>query len=250
MTTIVTSYFKLEQSKKNHETYLTWMQNMLIIQSPMVIFCDKDSKKTIEDFRKDRLTHIIVLDFTDFYTYKYLNAFENDYKTKDHEKFHNAYLYLIWNEKTNFLKRAIELNPFVTDTFLWCDIGCFRRKNTHFIHWPNSTKIPNDKILLLLVNPFPTNVYESCNILEKLPDFQFSNGYIGGTIFGGSSQTILIWHEKYYQMLEYFISINRFIGKDQNIMDSVVIMNKDLVYLVEPKSDYYDPWFYLHKYLL
>ena len=72
MTTIVTSYFKLEQSKKNHDIYLTWMQNMLIIQSPMVIFCDKASKKTIENFRKDLLTKIIVLDFSDFYTYKYL----------------------------------------------------------------------------------------------------------------------------------------------------------------------------------
>jgi len=251
MTTIVTSYFQLEKSKKNHETYVTWMQNMLIIQSPMLIFCDKDSVKIIEEIRKDNSiypTKIMVIDFTEFYTYKYYHVFQYHYVTKDHEKYHNPYLYLIWNEKSHFLKRAVEMNPFSTDTFLWVDIGCFRRKNTEFIHWPKPDKIPKDKILLLLVNPFPKNVYE-CNSLEHLPDFQFSNGFIGGTMFGGSSKSILKWHNVFYQMLEYFITIDRFIGKDQNIMDSVAIMHKDVVHLVDPKPDYYDRWFYLHKYL-
>lgn len=250
MTTIVTAYFQLEKSKKNHKTYLEWMQNILIIQSPMVIFCDKDSVKTIEEKRKDKatITKIIVIDFTEFYTYQYYHTFQSHYQDKDHEKYHNPYLYLIWSDKSHFLKRAAEMNPFSTNTFLWVDIGCFRRKNTEFIHWPKPNKIPTDKILLLSVYPFTKEEYETDRI-ENLPDFQFSPGRIGGTIFGGSASSILKWHDAFYQMLEYFITIDRFIGKDQNIMSSVAIMHKDLVHLVDPKPDYYDRWFYLHKYL-
>lgn len=249
-TTIVTAYFQLEKSKKNHETYLEWMQNMLIIQSPMLIFCDKNSVKTIEEIRKDKatITKIIVIDFTEFYTYKYFNVFQYQYATKDHERYHNPYLYLVWSEKSHFLKRAVDMNYFSTDTFLWVDIGCFRRQNTEFIHWPKTDKIPTDKILLLAVYPFTKEEY-CTERLEHLPDFQYSPGKIGGTMFGGSASSILKWHETFYQMLEYFITIDRFIGKDQNIMSSVAIIHKDLVHLVDPKNDYYDQWFYLHKYL-
>lgn len=130
-TTIVTAYFKLKQSKSNHNTYLEWMRNMLVIQSPMVIFCDNESFETIKSIRReDVLTKIIIIDFTAFFCYKYYQIFLNDFK-KDHEnKYHNPDLYLIWNEKSNFLKTAIEMNCFTTDYYLWVDIGCFRKPNT------------------------------------------------------------------------------------------------------------------------
>ena len=251
MTTIVTAYFQLGKSKHTHDRYLEWMQNMLIIQSPMVIFCDKDSVKTIEAIRpEDSLypTRIIITDFTEFYTYKYIETFERHYNEKDHEKYHHPELYLIWNEKTHFLKRAIEMNPFLTDYFLWTDIGCFREKNTDFIHWPNTSKIPTDKMLLLSVLPFTREEYDT-ETLESIPDFQYSDGRISGTIFGGTANSILDWHEKYYQMMDYFLSIDRFIGKDQNIMSSVAILHKDTVQLLNPDKNARKIWFYLQDYL-
>jgi hypothetical protein len=225
---------------------------MLIIQCPMVIFCDKNSVTKIEEIRNNTSslypTKLITIDFTEFYSYKYMDIFEQQYETKDHEKFHNVYLYLIWNEKTHFLKRAIEINPFSTDYFLWVDIGCFREPNYSFIHWPNSDKIPKDKMLLLSIEPFTTEEYE-CDNLETLFDFQYSDGRIGGTIFGGTINSILRWHEQYYRMLEYFIYIDRFIGKDQNIMSSVAILYKDTVELITADQYVNDKWFYLQNYL-
>jgi hypothetical protein len=50
-------------------------------------------------------------------------------------------------------------------------------------------------------------------------------------------------------MLEYFIKIDRFIGKDQNIMSSVAIMYKDTVELIPSREDLYNRWFYLQYYL-
>jgi hypothetical protein len=253
MTTIVTAYFKLEQSKASHDIYIDRMKNMLIIDNPMVIFCETECVEWIKELRKDKIekTNIITTTFKDFYSYQYIDTFLENY-TKDHEKKvgHNIFLYLIWNEKSHFLKRAIELDPFKTDYFLWVDIGCFRRTNVDFIHWPNPIRIkqiPKDKLLLLQVIPFSEKEL-TCKKKEELPSFQYTNR-IGAPIFGGGKEIILKWHDLYYNMLEYFISIDRFIGKDQSIMNSLYLLHQDQCELVSWKPGCDDPWFYLQDYL-
>ena len=251
--TIVTGYFKLNKAKASHEKYNEWMQNMLSIDNPMVIFCDDKTYETIHEMRKPLMekTVIVMTSFNDFYSFKYAKNFAEHTKLdKELHVGHNMFLYMIWSEKSNFLKRAIEMDPFQTDYFIWVDIGCFRRPNTEFKHWPNPKRIeeiPHDKVLLLSVNAFtPAEFY---NVrLDSLPSFQFVNR-IGGTIFGGGKDVLLKWHTKYYEMLEYFISINRFIGKDQSIMNSVYLMNKDMCELVKWTQGCNDIWFYLQDYL-
>ncbi len=44
-------------------------------------------------------------------------------------------LYLVWNEKTDLLKRVVELNPFSSEHFYWIDMGSLRpAANTDKIH--------------------------------------------------------------------------------------------------------------------
>ncbi len=248
-TTIVTAYFQLKMSKANHATYAGWMRNMLAINNPMVIFCDAQSKPLIQHLRNNTHTTVIVeTTFKDFYTYKYSKSFAEHYALDlEQHVGHNMLLYMIWSEKSHFLKRAIELNPFNSEYFLWVDIGCFRIPNTQYINWPNPEKIATldkSKVLMLAVNPFTTDELES----EELPSFQHLNR-IGGTIFGGYKEILLKWHDKYYQMLEHFILIGRFIGKDQSIMNSVYILNQDIVQLINWKPGCPDKWFYLQEYL-
>src|SRR5436309_806995 len=127
MTTIVTAYYRFKKSKYSHQVYLDWMDNMLEIHTPMVIFTNEASKKYVIERRVGltHLTKIIILEQSEWLTYKYISQWEKHYEL-DHEKYHNVDLYMIWNEKSNFLKRAIELNQFNTEYFIWCDIGCFR----------------------------------------------------------------------------------------------------------------------------
>ena len=252
MATIVTGYFQLEKSKASHDIYMGWMKNMLDINNPMIIFCDEQNINIIRELRKEKTekTLIILTNFKDFYSYKYINNFiQNQQIDTEANRGHNAYLYMIWAEKSNFLKRAIELNPFETDYFLWVDIGCFRRPNTDFLNWPNPTRIseiPKDKVILLSVVPFSQEELSVSNI-DSLPSFQFTNR-IGAPIFGGGKKILLEWHTKYYQMLENFIKIGRFIGKDQSIMNSVYLLNKEICELVSWKQPCHDIWFYLQNY--
>jgi Bacterial protein of unknown function (HtrL_YibB) len=256
-TTIVTGYFQLNKSKANHYKYVEWMSNMLAIQRPMVIFCDEQSFMNIYELRKKyiNITRIIITYWTDFYCYRYVEHFQQHLQLDSElKKGHSAELYMVWSEKSNFLKRAAEINPFSTDFFLWVDIGCFRKPNTEFLQWPNAEKInllPRDKMLLLSIIPFTPdelNVSELCD----LPSFQHTDR-IGAPIFGGFKDTILNWHQKYYEMLEYFISIGRFIGKDQSIMNSVYLIHRHLCFLVYWNRSVckteQDIWFYLQRHL-
>jgi len=251
-TTIVTAYFQLKQSKASHDTYSAWMSNMLIINNPMVIFCDSKSRPIIEYLRQNRENTVIIeTSFREFHTFKYSKAFVEHYML-DHEQHigHNMFLYMVWSEKSHFLKRAIELDPFKSDYFLWVDIGCFRKPNIDYVNWPNPAKIASldkNKVLMLSVNPFTMDEL-ACTSLDTLPYFQYLNR-IGGTMFGGGKDALLIWHDKYYEMLEYFIDTDRFIGKDQSIMNCVYLLNRNLVQLVDWVPGCPDKWFYLQEYL-
>jgi len=253
MATIVTGYFQLKQAKASHDTYSGWMRNMLCIDNPMVIFCDVASEQMIREMREGKLekTKIIVTSFNEFYSYRYARDFLEHYKMdKEQRVGHNMFLYMIWSEKSHFLKRAIELNPFSTEYFVWCDIGCFRVPNKRYLNWPNPEKISTldkNKVLLLSVQPFTPEELQ-CHNKGGLPLFQYTNR-IGGTIFGGGKEVLLQWHDKYYEMLEHFISIGRFIGKDQSIMNSVYLLNRDMCNLVNWLPGHPDQWFYLQEYL-
>jgi hypothetical protein len=248
-TTIVTAYFNIP-SKKGDGVYKEWMKNMLIIENPMVIYTDVVSVGYISELRRDKMdiTRILVMTFKEFYCYKYYDTFVEQNK-RDHERRigHSVELYMVWCEKSNFLKKTIMDNPFGTEYFLWVDIGCFREPNHKYIKWPLDTRmktIPPGRVLLCEVYPF-TVAELRCNRFEMLPDYTYVNR-IGGTIFGGSRETLLVWWEKYYGMVEAFIGANRLIIKDQTIMNSVYLLNRDLCFL--QGSNRYE-WFYLQNYL-
>ncbi len=119
-------------------------------------------------------TVIIVTTFQEFYTYRYYSVFIEHFEM-DSEKGigHNPFLYMIWNEKFHFMRRAIELDPFRSNYFMWVDIGCFRVPNTRFIHWPKPQRISTldkSKVLVLSVVPFTKQEW-SCHSLKTLPSF-------------------------------------------------------------------------------
>ena len=240
---IVTAYFQI-QSKQPVACYIEWMQHMLKMQTPMVIFCDEASYPMIASQRPLH-TRIIVTTLKQFHSYKYINTYRANYEI-DHERYHSPELYLIWAEKAHFVKRAIEMNPFQSNYFLWVDIGCFREPSP--VKWPNPNRIremDTNKVLVLNVTPFTEKELHCTR--ETLPSF-LTNNRLGATIFGGGKEALLRYHELYYEMVEYFISINRFIGKDQSILNSVYLLNPTLFELIEPKPCK-DEWFYLQDYL-
>ena len=253
MATIVTAYFNIPKSKANHETYAGWTKNMLAIENRMIIFCDASSFELIRSLRANNPcpTIIVQTKFEEFHCYKYVDIFRAQHLLDRERSIHSVELYLIWNEKSNFLKRATEIEKSFKEPhntkFVWCDIGCFRVPNTRFLKWPDANKIPDDKMLLLEVDPLnDVNKYANTGVI---PNLTFTN-HIGGTIFAGSSSAILKWHDAYFAILERLYAMGRFVGKDQTIMSSVYITQPELCFCVKYPRGYYDRWFYLQDYLV
>ena len=71
-------------------------------------------------------------------------------------------LNLIWNEKIFLIQKAIELNPFKTEYFMWMDAGMssFRNRMPPSIPFPNINKLnnlPKDKFIYSSSHNFTYN---------------------------------------------------------------------------------------------
>lgn len=172
-------------------------------------------------------------------------------KTIDHEKYHSAELYALWNEKAQFLFEAIKDNVFNSDYFIWTDIGSFRypKMAQQLVSFPDTAttakELGADKVYFLLVEPF---MDQDCVLdIEGLPkkDFKHDNR-LGGTTFGGHRTILEKYHHIYYRVMDRLIDKGRFVGKDQNIMATVAVMYPHLVHLVRPQNylNNSDRWFY------
>ena len=253
--TIVTCYYKFP-SKHSFENYDKWMSNFLItIDNPMVIFCDNTMISKIKELRKhfESKTYIICLPFHETYCAqeKYMNYWKKDWERDIEKHLHNPNLYIVWNEKCKFVEKSIQLNPFNTNFFMWCDMGCFRSKEDLklFKQWPAVSflnRARTDKMYFLNIVPFQSNDF------VLLPN-QLSRSFerearIGGTIFLGHKDAFLKYINLFYETMDLYIQHNYFTGKDQNIIATCYIKNPELFELILPKINEGDPWFYLQRY--
>ena len=182
-------------------------------------------------------------------------------KKMDHEPYHTPELYVVWNEKLNFLTESIASNTFDSDYFIWTDIGCFRdyRQLKDLKTYPNSKEtsrtLGRDRMFFLQMSPFSKNA----TILDRhdgfpAHDFQHDT-QLAGTVVGGHKDAIQAYAVKYYETMDVMRQKGRFIGKDQNIMSTVAVRYPELVHLVAPRTYWVwsertgnwsegDPWAY------
>ncbi len=250
MATIVTAYYQIP-SKASPAIYHSWLKNMLkTIVTPMVIFGDDTSLPILKEARGILPAVFIRLPLNEFYMTRFQTYWIKDYQ-RDHERNvgHNPYLYMIWNEKPKFVQRAIDLNPFKTEWFVWCDIGCFRDSTTvtKYAHFPNTSKLDSTQFYLLNLNPF-TDHERTIQPNGLPPSFQYLDR-VGGGLLVGTRFSWTKFNQYYDEILAKFMALDRFCGKDQSIMATLAIMHPELVTLVSPAKDGDNPWFYLQRWL-
>lgn len=164
--------------------------------------------------------------------------------------------FILWNSKLEFLKEAIDLNPFGSDKFVWNDIGNVRNPFIKEVisAYPKSVCVSEDKVDITVIR----NPGLSAAMLEKIHVYRSSGGNVpcfqneillSGSIFGSSAETLLKFHTAFYKMFDYYLSENKFIGCDQQIMASILLTNPELFNLIDPYKvglpKGVDPWFSL-----
>jgi len=241
--TVVTAYYPFK-SKFDISHYMKWLEFWKNQPCKLVFFTSPEFVPLIENLRKNfsEKTRVIGLPFEELVAFKrYSKDFWIQQKQLDFEEYHTYELYAIWYEKKEFVRKAIVENYFNTSKFVWCDAGiCRNEKWQEYIKtFPVSFKIPEDKFLILRITDF-----------EKHDDFLKIN-CVGGGILAASKNVWIEFCDRYDSMIETYNLKNKFVGKDQSIIASIIKESPDFFKIV-PRiegSDDFMCWFSLLFYL-
>jgi hypothetical protein len=249
--TVVSAYYPI-RSKFEPGKYVEWMSKIWPNTScALIFFTDPALVSQMEGLFAARPgpTKVIGVPFSELSAFQklspklWLQTREDD-PEKDK---HSAELYAIWYEKKEFVLRAIELNPFNSEHFVWCDAGICRYPEwvPHIQAFPRREMIPADKMLVLRVGPFNEASHEK-DAYGVRGDFKDCVS-VGGGILATAAPTWKLWSKAYDAMLMRYYLAGRFVGKDQNIMASMILENPNLVVLIDPPPvmNTIQRWFYL-----
>lgn len=180
-TTFVTCLFNChKESGFNSEANNYYFKNSIrtmLIEEPLVIYCDEEYVKKYTDIRNalglGEITSVISFDMKEFYFYKYKEHIEN-FKNFQKDNKVNAELYIVWFSRFEMMQRSIDSNIYNTSHFCWLDINLLSKT------FSNST------------NYLQSDIYDKLKEIAENPRDKFC------------IQTINCWNENDYQILDVF----------------------------------------------
>ena len=230
-TTIVSAYFQIK-SKFAKETYLEWMENFLSLQDPMVIFTTSDWVQPIMSKRQHAVnkTLLIVMKLSEVpLATNHDTAFwEHQLEIDPERKRHAGYMvFWVWLSKTYFVTRAIEMNPFQSQVFLWSDIGCFRGKSVYRnkLLFQHPEVVPRHGVLFLShkADPVPPPALWWTSKLTEPQHF-----YHSGSQMAGYADSFQLFHAAFVDTLSGFVQRTLFIGDDQTVLQCTCTQHPNL----------------------
>ena len=184
MTTFVTAFLSGMNGRQDRgvSAYLSHGRELMGCSIPLIVFMDE----TIE-FQSTETIRIIPITKESMELYTYKNDILNSVITDNPLKDTIDYRLLICS-KTEFVRKAIELNPFHTDQFVWIDFGIqhvcsdkslFRESVQSSFH----TSFDQVRI----GNIWNTNLH----FVNKEDIYNHIAWYFAGGVFGGSKSKLL-----------------------------------------------------------
>ena len=252
--TVVSAYYPI-QSKFPPETYVEWIRGFWPkLECRLLWFCQPDLVPFFAELfaEKGRAGTVVIypLPFSELAAFQRIHPQRwVDTAALDPERGagkHTPELYALWFEKKEFIRRAMEANPFKSQKFVWCDAGICRH-----LEWvdmlrtsfPQESMIPSGKMLVLQIDPFREG-----DTVDT--DFTLRNT-VGGGILASDCSGWVAWYKAYDTQIINSIRAGRFIGKDQNIMAAMIVQNPQLAIVLIPPEGIHPviKWFFLLFYL-
>lgn len=252
--TVVTAYYPIK-SKHDVKKYMGWISDFWPkMQCNLLFYTDPALVEMFERLFAGRAnTRIVGVPFTSLAAFEKLSppVWVDTHMLDPEKSVHTPELYALWYEKKEFVSRAIAANPFSSSQFVWCDAGICRYPEwiPKIQGFPAGELIPRSKMLVLEIDPLEEKwcVPAADGIRGDLNlRASFGGGILASDIDGWNQ-----WSRAYDAMLARYLLAGRFIGKDQNIMASVILEMPQLVNIVRrPQTmNSMQCWFYLLFYL-
>ena len=250
---VVSALFNINRDKldgRKWEEYIEWFSKTLDLNVPMILFVTKDVEEIVINKRKNKKTKIILSEIKDI-PYIYLNEriqniLDSDlYKNKimDNQRIECLYsMYsVIQYSKFEWLKKAVNQNPFNSKIFLWMDAGAsrfFKKYKTKEL-FPSRyfleliEEIGNKFIIQMNYDSYP-DLYKSKKLDEK---YLYDNrSFVLGSLFGGNEQAIKTISELIREILvEKMIKLNN-MNNEQIALGYLSKKNPGLFWLYKRKN--------------
>lgn len=278
--TLVTAFYPI-RSKFPSQQYMEWARNYFSVHAPIVLFTEAHLVPVFQGMRPPgRPLHIFVLPFSELETWSgtypeewhrqhLLNPEGHIQKhTQDGDKGgdkgedkgggegvhvgqQTPELYALWAHKPAFVERAVDLNPFHTPYFFWCDIGAFRVPVPSLVQerFPQTGWFSHDRLVFQAMAPVtPSEKDRQVDGLRGYPITSTWNEVrmVGG-LWGGGAEACRAWKRACDTMRQCFFTAGRYAGNDQAVMLSVLLETPQLGLVLKPHAPYpnNDAWFYL-----
>lgn len=226
----VSCFFPLKNAMHTLEEYKSWLDPFIKMWvEPVYIFTPR---KTQDKYFTNTSKYIRFINkYNSAYDIEcnrgYKKIYQDHHELDTRKEFHkNTELYAIWNGKFYLMKLISEMHP--RSFVFWLDIGVLREKIYHSnLHFYDRTKIltlirneSNTDIIFCVIRSIkldPWMGYE--NVPQKYRDF-----IIAG-FFGIKANVMKQFYYEYWNIIREYLNYDKFIGQEQNIMDTFVLIS-------------------------
>jgi hypothetical protein len=251
--TIVTALFDLRTKENNSKTkdtkdpgfvppdkYFDSCKPFFEKPFPLIIYTEAKYVEKMYEMRPIELhsfTRVIVKEYEDLNNYSLFNKFEtahNSHKIHnlDQNKFTALYKFIV-NQKTEFVKDAIMMNPFSTEKFAWMDM------RLHVVYDMSIEEtnqvfenIPTNKILMMQQS-YPSKPHE---VKDRRDHYCVTRGKVCAGIFIGYKDALLKFCRLCRKEFENAVLNWNIAPSDEMVFSTVISENHDFF---EPKvGDY------------
>ena len=216
--TLVSAY--ISNVNKRSMDYITYGTTLLSCNIPKIIFVDEVVYPQLKEYENEN-TKIIQISKTDIYLYKY-SQLQLQLNTTNLEKDTLEFLFIM-NNKTEWIREAIQLNPFNTTDFIWVDFGIqyiFKCSKEEFMQKIERLGGPYSKVRIgsiwNLNHVYNADIYKSIN------------WYFAGGVFGGNKDSLLAFADLTKQKCLSIIKEKQTLMWEVNVWYLVYMENKHL----------------------
>jgi glycosyltransferase involved in cell wall biosynthesis len=237
---VVTAFYPLPRAKHSRESYRAWIELFCrTIQANLIVFTNATYAPLFKELRNEHNTIVYERPFNFFkMTSPHYMEFWNKQYARDPEKhIHSPELYATWALKQEWVNAAIDLNPFMSSWFVWCDVGILRipKDAPYYTTFPNAVPrlCERGRMAFLAVKPLPTP-----SATAPIPETT-----LGGGCIAGDAAAWRDFGTAYERMLSTFDDRGWFAGKDQRVFYAMLTERATKKpFRVFNSSRVVDPW--------
>jgi len=184
--TIVTAFIKDINKNRKIEDYIEYGKKLLSVPVPKIVFIDTESYKLYFSHMKNEHTHFIIFNLSDMYLQDYKHLITDfNLETYDNDKDTMEYIF-VQCYKTEWVRRAIELDIYNTEQYIWVDFGIF--------HMIKSDSVFKNGIFSMCQKEYSRLRISCCKFREYICPYNVYKRLtwnFAGSVFGGDKKSLI-----------------------------------------------------------